>query len=48
MLKLTVRLSGDLTERLKRRADEERRTLQTVVTQAIEGYLQAPLKGGDR
>jgi predicted transcriptional regulator len=46
MWKLTVRLDDDLAERLKERADKERRTLQTVVTVAIEQYLTTPLKGG--
>jgi len=48
MWKLTVRLSDELAGRLKERADKERRTLQTVVTVAIEHYLKTPPKGESR
>jgi len=48
MWKLTVRLNDDLAARLKVRAIKERRTLQTVVTVAIEHYLTTALKGGAR
>jgi predicted transcriptional regulator len=48
MRKLTVRLDEDLAERLKGRIEKERRTVQTVVTAAIERYLRTPLKGGSR
>lgn len=44
--KLTVRLTEDLAERLKIRAVKERRTIQAVVTIAIETYLKTGLKGG--
>ncbi len=37
--KVTVRLTAELAERLKARVERERRTLQTVVTLAIEQYL---------
>ena len=45
--KLTVRLDDDLAERLKIRAVKERRTLQAVVTGAIEQYLSTA-KGESR
>ena len=45
--KLTVRLGDDLAERLKIRAIRERRTLQAVVTVAIEQYLSTA-KGESR
>ena len=48
MWKLTVRLTDELAERLKIRAIKERRTLQAVVTVAIEHYLSTSLKGGPR
>ena len=46
MWKMTVRLNADLAERLKQRVDKERRSLQTVVTVAIEQYLKTA-KGGE-
>ncbi len=48
MFKLTVRLPDDLSERLKIRAIKERRTLQAIVTIAIEQYLKGSSKGGAR
>jgi predicted transcriptional regulator len=39
MWKLTVRLGDELAQRLKIRAVKERRTLQAIVTVAIERYL---------
>lgn len=48
MWKLTVRLGDDLAERLKIRAVKDRRTLQAIVTIAIEDYLKGSSKGGAR
>lgn len=38
----------DLAERLKGRVEKAWRTVQTVVTPAIERYLRTPLKGRSR
>jgi predicted DNA-binding protein len=45
MFKLTVRLPDELAQRLKMRGVQDRRTLQAIVTIAIEDYLK---KGGAR
>jgi hypothetical protein len=49
MFRLTVRVPETLAERLKIRAVKERRTLQELVTEAIEALLKTPLKakGGE-
>jgi hypothetical protein len=44
MFRLTVRVPETLAERLKIRAVKERRTLQELVTEAIEALLKTPLR----
>ena len=44
MFRLTVRVPETLAERLKIRAVKERRTLQELVTEAIEAFLKTPLR----
>ncbi|HKN01435.1 MAG TPA: hypothetical protein VJX23_13035 [Candidatus Binataceae bacterium] len=51
MVRLTVRISPDLVERVKIRAVRERTTLQALVAAALEAYLKTPLskrEGGGR
>ena len=43
--KITVRLTPELADALKQRADRERRTLQVVVAAAIEAYLATKENG---
>jgi len=45
MFKLTVRLPNSLIEKAKIRAVKDRRTLQDLVSDALEAYLKSPASG---
>jgi predicted HicB family RNase H-like nuclease len=45
MFRLTVRVPENLAEKAKIRAIRDRKTLQQLVTDALESYLKAKPKG---